>query len=397
MRIAFVCGFAWEPKGTARARAFPLAVELVKRRHEVTLFLTPYDNPVDSGKCHDAEGVQIHNIDVGSWPRIRHIPLLVRRLCRAIEAYSPDVMHFFKPKGYAGAACTWFLVKGNPGIVLDCDDWEGWGGWNDSKSYPWALKEYIDWQEKWLVRRVPIVTAASRALVERSRQLRKSDESVFYVPNCAASGQNAIAQEKALSMTAPEAKALFGLPSGPTIFYSGEFEPLDDVMFFCRAAATAVGDFGAAIVFVGDRQNNGEIHEFFAKQSIQVHFFPRLPYGEFVALIAASDIAAFPYLDKPIYRAKCSARIVDYMSMGKAIVSTAVGQNSDYIVHDESGILAPPGDEAAFARQLKRLLADADLRASLGRNARLRIKEKFSWSAEPLENCLTAYRHAFAG
>ena len=31
MRVACVSGFAWEPKGTARSRAFPLAAELVKK------------------------------------------------------------------------------------------------------------------------------------------------------------------------------------------------------------------------------------------------------------------------------------------------------------------------------------------------------------------------------
>ncbi len=58
MRIAFVSGFAWEPKGTARARAFPLAVELVNRGHEVAIFVTPYDNPSESGQKRQLEGVR---------------------------------------------------------------------------------------------------------------------------------------------------------------------------------------------------------------------------------------------------------------------------------------------------------------------------------------------------
>ena len=68
MRIAMVCGFAWEPKGTARARAFPLGAELVRKGHEVSLFLTPYDNPADSGQERELEGVRILNIRVGERP-----------------------------------------------------------------------------------------------------------------------------------------------------------------------------------------------------------------------------------------------------------------------------------------------------------------------------------------
>ena len=122
-----------------------------------------------------------------------------------------------------------------------------------------------------------------------------------------------------------------------------------------------------------------------------------MPYSEFLRLIAASDVAAFPYPDTPIYRAKCSARIVDYMAMGKAVLTTAVGQNMDYIVHGVSGILAPPRDGARFAAELERLLQDPQLRAQLGRNARHRIKEMFSWDRDPLSNCLAAYQFLAQG
>ncbi len=394
MRIAFVSGFAWEPKGTARVRAFPLAVELVNKGHEVVIFLTPYDNPAESGRKREIEGVRIVNVDVGEKPTLRHVPLVVKRLCKAIGEYSPDVVHVFKPKGYAGAACAWLLMKGCRSVVLDCDDWEGWGGWNEVKSYPWIVKEYIDRQEKWLMRRTPVLTAASRALEQRAIKLRESSKGVLYIPNCGASRGNVMAQEKALAMPGGEAKKSFGLPAAPVIFYSGQFEAGNEIEFFCRAATRAALRFDATIVFVGEGPHLSTMKDFFARQrSVQVRFFPRLPYEEFVRLIAASDIAAFPYPDNSIYHAKCSARIIDYMAMGKAVVTTAVGQNSDYIVDEESGILAPPGDESRFAAELERLLQDAEFRTRLGSQARQRIKEKFSWSGEPVENCLIAYQH----
>src|SRR5437870_3246235 len=146
MRVLFVCGFAWEPKGTVRARAFPLAAELVKRGCEVTILLTPHDNPSESGQKRELHGVRIVNVKVGEDPSTRHIPFIVKRLCASIREYSPDIVHVFKPKGYAGAACTWLLMSGFHSVVLDCDDWEGWGGWNDVKNYPWIVKEYIDRQ-----------------------------------------------------------------------------------------------------------------------------------------------------------------------------------------------------------------------------------------------------------
>jgi glycosyltransferase involved in cell wall biosynthesis len=392
MRIAFVCGFAWEPKGTVRARAFPLGAELVKRGHEVTMFLVPYDNPAESGKEYTSNGVRIVNVQVSKTPGLRHVPGTVRRLCSAVQSCSADVVHVFKPKGYAGAAGSLLLMKGRRSLVLDCDDWEGWGGWNDVKSYPWLAKEYIDRQEKWLIRRAPGVTAASRVLERRAAELRGSSEGVFYIPNCGASRDLDTASQAAPSNPRDGSKHSFGLPDGPAIFYGGQFDAADDIMFFCRTAERAARRFGATIVFAGEGPQLSDVQNFFTqRQGVAVRFFPRLPYPQFLQLVAAADVAAFPFPDTPIYRAKCSARIVDYMSMGKAVVTTAVGQNTDYIEDGVSGILAPPGDEAGFGRELERLLADRQLRSRLGQNARQRIHAAFSWNGPPADHCLAAY------
>jgi glycosyltransferase involved in cell wall biosynthesis len=365
----------------------------VNRGHEVTIFLVPYDNPNDSSKEEVLEGVRIVNVQVSRVSSLRQAPVIVKRLCNAVERYSADVIHVFKPKGYAGAACSLLSMKGFRSLVLDCDDWEGWGGWNDVKTYPWIVKEYIDRQEKWLIRSVPVVTAASRVLERRAVELRASSNGVFYIPNCGAPRKTDMTSGSAPSATGDGAKKSFGLPDGPAIFYGGHFDPADDIMFFCRTAEHAALRVGATIVFVGDGPQLSDVKEFFARrEGIIVRFFPRLPYERFLQLVAASDVAAFPFPDTPIYRAKCSARIVDYMSMGKAIVTTAIGQNTDYIVHGVSGILAPPGDEESFGRGLVKLLQDPQLRSRLGQNAKDRIKTMFSWGGLPVDNCLAAYR-----
>ena len=112
MRIVALCGFAWEPKGTVRARAFPMLQELARRGHQVTLLTIPYDNPKLSGAEFVQEGVPVRAIplDAGFSKRIE----LPFRAVREIALLKPDVVHIFKPKGYAGAA-AWLLIRqGNP-------------------------------------------------------------------------------------------------------------------------------------------------------------------------------------------------------------------------------------------------------------------------------------------
>lgn len=397
MRIAQICGFGWEPKGTVRFRAFPLAAALVVAGHEVTIFLTPYDNLVDSGKEYWREGVRIKNVKLGKSPGLRHVNTCFR-LCRQVVRYAPDIVHVFKPKGYAGAALTYLLARGWRRVVLDCDDWEGWGGWNDVKSYPRIVKEFVHLQEEYLIRRAPSLTVASRALESRAADLRGSSENVLYLPNSGTSAEGKELRSRVLGADRSDIRKSFLLPSGPLILYSGHFEPSDDGMFFSRSAAVVARRTGATILIVGDGPELERVKGFFCQQrDVSARFFGRLSYERFLSLVAVADVAAYPYASDAIHRAKCSARIIDYMAMGCAVVTTRIGENTEYIEHGVRGILVPPGDEEQFSEALETVLRHPQLRSELGWNAR-RYVEEYLWSSRTsVDACLAAYRDLAGG
>jgi glycosyltransferase involved in cell wall biosynthesis len=63
------------------------------------------------------------------------------------------------------------------------------------------------------------------------------------------------------------------------------------------------------------------------------------------------------------------------------VVAEAVGQNAEYIVHGESGLLTPSGDAEAMAEACLCLLRDAALRERLGAAARERMRARYAWPA----------------
>jgi glycosyltransferase involved in cell wall biosynthesis len=73
--------------------------------------------------------------------------------------------------------------------------------------------------------------------------------------------------------------------------------------------------------------------------------------------------------------------ILEAMAMGTAVIATHTAGLEAYIVHGETGVLVPPNDPDAMARELAELLADPDRCARLGAAARQRVLRNFSSQA----------------
>ena len=180
MRIAMVGPFGLHPNKTMRSRAFSLARELVERGHTVQLLMPPWQTPEEADKNWEEDGVTM-----------RYLPLnggvlaITRRLIRETLAWQPDVVHCFKPKAYSGLAGWWLwqFHQNRIRLVMDTDDWEGWGGWNELVPYSALQKHFFAWQERWGMEHNHRLTVASRALETIALSMGIPAERVLYVPN----------------------------------------------------------------------------------------------------------------------------------------------------------------------------------------------------------------------
>ncbi|HYN90000.1 MAG TPA: glycosyltransferase, partial [Ardenticatenaceae bacterium] len=168
MKIVFVAPFGLRPKGTVSVRALPLGQALVERGHRVTLVVPPWDDRAAAGESFERGGVRVVNLPVPRDARL-DVPALTARLLRATLAERPAVVHCFKPKGYSGLlALAWRWLRrarvARAPLVMDTDDWEGAGGWNELAPYPGWQKRFFAWQERTGLAGGNAVTVASRAL-----------------------------------------------------------------------------------------------------------------------------------------------------------------------------------------------------------------------------------------
>jgi glycosyltransferase involved in cell wall biosynthesis len=373
--------FAFAPKATVSARAFPIAQALVRRNHQVSLLLPPYDNLAHAGQTETRAGVQVRNLDIR---RVRAwTPLTAAwRLAAQARRLAPDVVHVFKPVGYAALAGMILRHTTRLPVVVDTDDWEGTGGWNSVNPYPWHWRRTFDFQERWLPRHAAAVTVASRTLQTQVWGMGVPPERVFYAPNCPRASLLS-ARDQVSKADQARVRQQLGIGSAPMLIFCGNISLGDDLDLALHALQEVRQHVPKVkLVIVGTGDGLPHLRALAAELGLQdnVLFTGWIEYQHVPAHLAAADMAIYPYRDTLINRAKCSIKILEYMAMGKAIVTTRVGQNLEYLEHGRSGILAAPGDTDAFAQALLQLLADPALARRLGAHAAQRIRDQFTWS-----------------
>jgi len=399
--VVMIGPFGLKPRGTMSVRALPMAKALAARGHAVTVLLPPWQNSDDAGRCWEEDGVAVENIHLPPrLPGLFHL-LTALRLARRALALKPNVVHLFKPKAYSGLA-HWLLKTSEvfktsevwPRLVVDTDDWEGPGGWNEIGGYSSAQQRFFAWQERWGLTHADAVTVASRALQSIVWAMGVAPERVFYVPNGVSKMQDA-----GSGMHDVENDRADVLPLASCILlYTRFFEfPVSRVIDVLKRVREQVPD--ARLLVVG-KGLFGEEEELFrlAKRAgftltnhgsritdHELRFTTDITYLGFIptenlpAAFAQATVAIYPFDDTLVNRTKCAVKLCDLLAAGVPVVAEAVGQNREYIRHGETGLLVESGDVEAFAGAVVRLLEDAPLRERLGSAAARDLRERFAW------------------
>ena len=100
-----------------------------------------------------------------------------------------------------------------------------------------------------------------------------------------------------------------------------------------------------------------------------------MPPEELPEFYRALDVAVVP----SVWQEPFGIVALEAMSSGRALVCTDVGGLGRIPVHEESGLVVPPGDVDALAAAIRRLHKDPALRARLAEAGRRRVLAEFTW------------------
>lgn len=408
-RVTFIAPFAEAPKATTSARIIPLARAVARRGYHVSVIVPPYDNPAEGGRDRVDGGVRVLTLDVpgtvaenSPWQAVAQ-PLLAARVARAALALRPDVVHVSKPKAVSGLAHA--IIAGlrhlrgsaSPAVVVDTDDWEGDGGWNEYETYPWWQRAVVNAQEWWGIGAADAVTTASRTLEAQAWSRGQPGSRTWYLPNGLDDADypgwwtpGVADVPSASDRTA--ARRRLGLADVPLVLlYTRFFEFAPPrALATIRAIRDRVPGANLLVVGAGKFGQERTLLEL-ARASGDASAITIAGWQaptDLPALLCAADMAVAFADDNLANRAKCSVKLLQLMRLGLPVVADATGEQSSYlgttgdsVTDAPPGILVPAGDVSAMADAAASLLRDPIRREAIGRAAARRARDHFGWDA----------------
>jgi len=182
------------------------------------------------------------------------------------------------------------------------------------------------------------------------------------------------------------ARASLGIdPDALMVFYVGRFDPRKGIETLVRAVGQSKlrGNKNIQLVIGGgsrpgqsDGKERDRIEGIVAELGMSdfTSFPGRLGDDILPAYYAAADVCVVPSHYEPF-----GLVAIEAMASGTPVVASDVGGLQFTVIPEETGLLAQPKDEVAFAAAIDRILSNPEWRNQLGLAARERVEQKFSW------------------
>jgi len=161
----------------------------------------------------------------------------------------------------------------------------------------------------------------------------------------------------------------------PRLIAVGRLKAPKDFLTLVRALA-ALPDRAYEAVIVGDGPERGAVEEEIRRLGLGDRVELLGERGDVPELLAGSDVFVLSSRSEGL-----PVSVLEAMAAKLPVVASRVGGLVELVVDGETGLLVPPGDEAALTEALRRLVDDRELRRKLGAAGRARAEASFDLSA----------------
>ncbi len=179
---------------------------------------------------------------------------------------------------------------------------------------------------------------------------------------------------------AQETRKQLGIAPGVIAFaYAGRLVGWKGLQFVLQAMAhPLLASTKPYFYIVGEGAERAELENLARALGIEtrVHFLGALPHSQLPHFYRAVDAGIFPSIADEAF----GITIAEAMSCGKPVIASYIGGIPEVVGNEgHCGFLVPPMDIQALATRMAELTSDANLRACMGKAARERIMQNFTW------------------
>lgn len=174
----------------------------------------------------------------------------------------------------------------------------------------------------------------------------------------------------------------YRLEDKKVICYSGsldqQWQGIEDILKSAKIVSSA--DPSVRFLIIGNTAGQEELLKGAPENVI---FTGSVDHSEVPGYLAAADVLVAPYKLKRGFEGvgfyNSPVKLFEYMAMGKAIVTSNIGQISEVIEHGKTGLLIEHGNYKELANSVLKLVENQQLRYELGYNTRVEFEKNYTW------------------
>lgn len=158
--------------------------------------------------------------------------------------------------------------------------------------------------------------------------------------------------------------------------------------YLIEAAASVISQFpDIRLLLIGDGELRDELKAQTQALSLNEHVHFLGLRTDVPRLLNASDYFVLPSLWEGL-----PVSLIEAMAAGLPVIATQVSGTKDVMIHNQTGLLIPPGEIKALKDAMQQFLTHPELAKKMGEAARNRVAESFS-AEQQADAYLSLYQH----
>jgi O26-antigen biosynthesis N-acetyl-L-fucosamine transferase len=218
--------------------------------------------------------------------------------------------------------------------------------------------------------RIAVQSPANLAYFSREFAARRYPVEVLY--NWASSHEE--------ELPATNHRKQLGLDGKVVFLYGGNLGVANDIDNVVRLAARLSRDEHIHFLLVGDGSEVARLKRSVAENGLRnVQILPPVSHREYLAMLSEFDVGLLS-LDRRLKTHNVPGKLLGYMYWSKPTLASINPGNDlfEILEKNNAGLCVLNGDDESLALAALRLANDANLRASIGKNARQLLEQDFS-------------------